>query len=105
MGVQGQLKDLQKAYNQLNDYREELGNPPLLVVRDLERFEVHTNLTATKKRIYAFNPASCSPKVRFIIELASSAKSATADAVEDFGTLPSHRLWVPHSSCVFVFCG
>src|ERR1039458_5065221 len=35
-------KSLQKAYEQLNDYHEDLGNPPLLVVCDLERFEVHT---------------------------------------------------------------
>jgi type II restriction/modification system DNA methylase subunit YeeA len=50
----GKHKDLKKAYNQLNDYREELGNPPLLVVCDLERFEVHTNFTATTKRVYEF---------------------------------------------------
>lgn len=47
-------KDLKRAYNQLNDYREELGNPPLLVVCDLERFQVHTNFTATSKRVYEF---------------------------------------------------
>lgn len=50
----GKHKNLEKAYQQLNDYREELGNPPLLVVCDLERFEVHTNFTATRKRVYAF---------------------------------------------------
>jgi type II restriction/modification system DNA methylase subunit YeeA len=51
----GKHKDLKKAYNQLNDYREDLGNPPLLVVCDLDRFEVHTNFTSTNKRVYAFN--------------------------------------------------
>ena len=51
----GKHKSLQKAYEQINDYREDLGNPPLLVVCDLERFEVHTNFTATSKRVYAFN--------------------------------------------------
>ncbi len=50
----GKHKDLKKAYNQLNDYREELGNPPLLVVCDLESFQVHTNFTATTKRVYEF---------------------------------------------------
>jgi len=50
----GKRKDLKKAYEQLNDYREELGNPPLLVVCDLERFQVHTNFTSTSKRIYEF---------------------------------------------------
>jgi type II restriction/modification system DNA methylase subunit YeeA len=51
----GKHKDLKKAYQQLNDYREELGNPPLLVVCDLDRFEVHTNFTSTSKRVYAFS--------------------------------------------------
>ena len=51
----GKYKDLRKAYEQLNDYREDLGNPPLLVVCDLDRFEIHTNFTATSKRVYAFN--------------------------------------------------
>ncbi len=50
----GKHKSLQKAYEQLSDYREDLGNPPLLVVCDFERFEVHTNFTATRKRVYAF---------------------------------------------------
>lgn len=51
----GKHKSLDKAYQQLNDYREDLGNPPLLVVCDFERFEVHTNFTDTRKRVYAFN--------------------------------------------------
>jgi type II restriction/modification system DNA methylase subunit YeeA len=51
----GKHKNLTKAYEQLLDYREDLNNPPLLVVCDLDRFEVHTNFTATSKRIYAFN--------------------------------------------------
>jgi hypothetical protein len=36
-------------------YREDLENPPLLVVRDLERFEVHTNFTAAAKQVYRFS--------------------------------------------------
>ncbi|HWE86574.1 MAG TPA: DNA methyltransferase [Terracidiphilus sp.] len=50
----GKHKDLKRAYDQLNDYREELGNPPLLVVCDFETLQVHTNFTATTKRIYQF---------------------------------------------------
>ena len=46
--------DLGKAYGQLLDYREDLENPPLLVVCDFQRFEVHTNFTATKKQIFTF---------------------------------------------------
>lgn len=51
----GKHKDLAAAYNQLLRYREDLENPPLLVVCDLDRFEVHTNFTNTPKEIHAFN--------------------------------------------------
>lgn len=51
----GQHKDLAAAYKQLNDYREDLLNPPLLVVCDMNCFEVHTNFGKTKKRIYKFD--------------------------------------------------
>jgi len=50
----GKRKNLKAAYKQLQDYRESLGNPPLLVVSDMERFEVHTNWTNTEKWIYRF---------------------------------------------------
>ena len=51
----GKHKDLVAAYRQLLLYREDLDNPPLLVVCDLNRFEIHTNFTGTAKRIYAFD--------------------------------------------------
>lgn len=47
-------RDLKDAYNQLLQYREALENPPLLVVCDIERFEVHTNFTNTAKKTYAW---------------------------------------------------
>lgn len=50
----GKHKNLGDAYKQLLGYREDLQNPPLLVVCDLARFEVHTNFTDTAKKIYAF---------------------------------------------------
>ena len=50
----GKHKDLDAAYDQLLLYREDLENPPLLVVSDMERFEVHTNFERTKKAVYAF---------------------------------------------------
>jgi hypothetical protein len=53
----GKHKDLKAAYNQLLNYREDLDNPPLLVVCDLDRFEVHTNFTGTAKRVHAFDLA------------------------------------------------
>lgn len=50
----GKRKDLTAAYKQLLDYREALESPPLLVVCDLDRFEIHTNYTNTKKQTYSF---------------------------------------------------
>jgi hypothetical protein len=56
----GRHKNLMAAYQQLLQYREDLENPRLLVVCDLNRFEVHTNFTATAKRVYAFTLADLS---------------------------------------------
>jgi type II restriction/modification system DNA methylase subunit YeeA len=53
----GDHKDLHEAYLQLLDYREDLENPPLLVVSDMTRYEVHTNFENTKKQIFAFTQA------------------------------------------------
>jgi len=53
----GQHANLKKAYDQLLQYREDLENPPLLVVCDLDRFEIHTNFTGTVKKVYTFNLA------------------------------------------------
>src|SRR5438093_5031081 len=50
----GKHKDLNAAYQQLLQYHEDLENPPLLVVCDFERFEVHTKFTAAVTRTYAF---------------------------------------------------
>ena len=51
----GKHKNLTAAYRQLLLYREDLENPPLLVVCDLDRFEVHTNFTGTLKTVHAFD--------------------------------------------------
>jgi hypothetical protein len=51
----GKHKDLNVAYQQLLKYREDLDDPPLLVVCDLELFEVHTNFTGTAKQVYRFS--------------------------------------------------
>ena len=44
----GRHADLNAAYRQLLDYREDLENPPLLVVSDMDLIEVHTNFTGTR---------------------------------------------------------
>lgn len=51
----GKYKDLAEAYQQLLRYRENLYNPPLLVVCDIERWEIHTNWPNTEKRVYKFS--------------------------------------------------
>jgi hypothetical protein len=48
-------RSLQEAYQQLLLYREDLENPPLLVVCDLDRFEIHTNFTAKPTVVFAFD--------------------------------------------------
>lgn len=53
----GKHRDLAAAYRQVNEYREHLGNPPLLVVCDLDRFEVHTNFNNTGPTTYRFSLA------------------------------------------------
>ncbi len=51
----GKDANLKKAYEQLLAYREDLGNPPLLMVCDLNTIEIHTNFTATQKVIERFS--------------------------------------------------
>lgn len=48
----GKEKDLNKAYNQLLQYRGALENPPLLVVSDMETIEIHTNFTNTPEEVH-----------------------------------------------------
>lgn len=48
----GKHANLDKAYQQLLQYRESLQNPPLLVVSDMQRIFIHTNFTNTVKRTY-----------------------------------------------------
>ncbi len=48
----GKHADLEKAYQQLLQYREALQNPPLLIVSDIDSIQIHTNFTGTTKRIY-----------------------------------------------------
>ena len=51
----GKHKNLKAAYQQLLQYREALENPPLLVVCDLDRFEIHTNFTNTPAIVHSFD--------------------------------------------------
>lgn len=53
----GKHKDLAAAYHQLADYRDDLENPPLLVVCDMDIFEVHAVFPGTQTRVYRFTLA------------------------------------------------
>jgi len=94
----GKHKDLKAAYNQLLQYRESLDNPPLLVVCDLNRFEVHTNFTGTAKKVHAFDLAGLAePKNLDILRRAFTepeslkpgltTQSVTEQAAERFGVV------------------
>ncbi|MBN2581504.1 MAG: class I SAM-dependent DNA methyltransferase [Planctomycetes bacterium] len=48
----GKYRDLAEAYRQVCKYREALENPPLLVVCDIARTEIHTNFTGTAKQVH-----------------------------------------------------
>ncbi|MBM2826725.1 MAG: hypothetical protein HW403_789, partial [Dehalococcoidia bacterium] len=50
----GRHASLNAAYQQLLQYREDLENPPILLVCDLDRFEVHTNFTNTITQVHRF---------------------------------------------------
>lgn len=48
----GKHENLDAAYEQLLDYREDIGNPPLLIVDNFETIRIHTNFTNTNKRVH-----------------------------------------------------
>lgn len=90
--------DLGKAYDQLLGYREELDNPPLLVVTDIDRIDIHTNFTGTPKRVYPIRieelgePESFERLVAAFHEPASlrpdvTVERVTEGAAERFGTV------------------
>jgi type II restriction/modification system DNA methylase subunit YeeA len=47
----GPHADLNKAYQQIQQYRESLENPPLLIVCDIQQIVIHTNFTNTVKKV------------------------------------------------------
>ncbi len=68
-------RDLREAYRQLCQYREALENPPLLIVSDIARTEIHTNFTGTAKQIHT-------------IELSNLAEPASLDLLRRVFTDP-----------------
>jgi hypothetical protein len=94
----GKRANLKAAYEQLAQYREDLENPPLLIVSDLNRIEIHTNFTGTVKRIYEIDLATFAEPaslriLRVVFEDPESLKptqtvvSVAEAAARSFGTL------------------
>jgi len=117
-------KNLAVAYDQLLQYREALENPPLLVVCDLNRFEVHTNFTNTVKTVHRFtlddlasNPEEALRVLRAVMgqpELmrpTNSPQELTEVAAKEFASLATglrnqgyEALRVAHFLNKLVFC-
>ena len=51
---QGKHANLAAALRQLKEYKDSLDNPPLLIVCDIDHFEVHTNFTGYPSEDYRF---------------------------------------------------
>ncbi len=94
----GKHKSLKDAYQQLLLYREDLENPPLLVVCDMDRFEVHTNFTNTAKQKHEFDlagladPANLDILRKLFTEPEAlrpgiTSEKITVEAAERFGEL------------------
>jgi hypothetical protein len=114
----GKRKDLGLAYQQLLQYREALDNPPLLVVCDLDRFEVHTNFTNTPATVYSFtlhdllaDPEGPVRVLRAVMEHPEELRPGktrdelTADAAEQFASLAERlrdRGHEPHAVAHFL---
>lgn len=51
----GKYKTLEEALRQLLQYRDDLANPPLLIVSDITRTEIHTNFTGYRSDVYSID--------------------------------------------------
>lgn len=114
----GKHKDLKAAYGQLLQYREALENPPLLVVCDLDRFEVHANFTNTPAVVHKFDleclltsPAEPLRLLRAVMEHPEELKPGktrdelTAEAARHFAALAEQlraRGHEPHAVAHFL---
>jgi len=105
MEYKGKEANLDKAYQQLLQYRESLNNPPLLVVSDMERILIHTNFTNTVKQVYEITydtlltPAGYTQLQQMFTDpeafrVAVTTEQVTKDAAQQFAKLAEHlRKW------------
>lgn len=116
-------KDLRAAYDQLLQYREQLQNPPLLIVTDIQNWEIHTNWSNTEKRVYKFSHediATRSTVQDWLRDIFSdpaklhpnrNTEQVTADAAKGFQVIADNmRNWqadperIAHFLTKLVFC-
>lgn len=97
----GKHANLDKAYQQLLQYREALFNPPLLVVSDTNRIVVHTNFTNTaKQKIEIILDDLLTPRGRELLDAVfnnpfqfkskQTTAQVTEQAAKEFGLLAEH---------------
>lgn len=116
-------KSMAKALEQLMRYTLPLENPPLLVVSDMQRIEIHTHFTGTPSECHAFeleylakpevlqklrslwqSPDSFKPKRtnREITEDAAKTFAGTADRMRSAG-VPAEQVSHFLTQCLFCF--
>lgn len=78
----GKHKSLLDAYHQLLDYRDSLGNPPLLVVSDFNTIEIHTNFTNTQKKVHRISLSEIENSMGIIEALFYDPDSLKPEAVD-----------------------
>jgi very-short-patch-repair endonuclease len=118
----GKYKNLNEAYNQLKQYRENLNNPPLLIVCDIENWEIHTNFNNAANVTHSFKNADIiQPRIQRILRALyedpyrlhpnRTAAQVTIDAADVFKSIANHmRDWkadpqrIAHFLTKLVFC-
>ena len=118
----GKRKSLVEAYKQLQRYAPALENPPLLIVSDMDRIEIHTSFMNTRQVRYAIPIRELiDPEKRRWIEAAfkdpdrlrpdETREYITAKAAEKFASLAEQlrsegheRLRVAHFTTRLLFC-
>ena len=119
----GKYRDLSEAYQQLLQYREKLNNPPLLVVTDIETWEIHTNWPNTEKKVYKFRHEDIASRPSILQQLRDlfeaperlhprrNTEQVTADAARVFQLIAENmRAWeaeperIAHYLTKLVFC-
>jgi type II restriction/modification system DNA methylase subunit YeeA len=94
----GHKANLEKAYLQLLQYKDDLENPPLLIVSDLNVIEIHTNFTDTIKAVHRIDLSTfAEPKSLDILRRVFSdplsfkpgqtRESVTAEAASRFSSI------------------